>query len=116
MSDDMPVDVVIGSTEPQAVDPIEEQLRPLGPARAEPTREPVTILALTAGVVALAKALVELWQTRHPQAEHAQDGQVKSEHPQVSITIEVQSGATLQLGDVRSAAEIEEFIAAHAPR
>jgi hypothetical protein len=105
MSHEIQVDVVIGSTQAHAVDPIEEQLSPLHPTRADTVREPVTILTLTAGAIALTKSLVDLWQTRHAKPEPAQ----------APITIEVESGATLQLGNVQSAAEIERFIAAHSP-
>ena len=105
MSNEMQVDVVIGSSQADAVDPIEEQLSPLHPTRADAVREPVTILTVAAGVIALTKSLIELWQTLH----------AKPELPKAPITIEVESGATLQLGDVQSAAEIERFIATHSP-
>jgi hypothetical protein len=105
MSNEMQVDIVIGSTQAHSVDPIEEQLSPLNPTRADAVREPVTILAVTAGVIALTKSLVELWQTLHAKHEPAQ----------APVTIEVESGAILQLGDVKSAAEIERFIATHSP-
>jgi hypothetical protein len=107
MSGEMQVDIVVGTTDSKAVERIEQQLDQAGTTRLDTTREPVavTILAVTAGAIALAKSLVELWQSTH----------AKAGHPQPSITIEVESGATLKLGSVLSADEIEHFIASHAP-
>lgn len=101
MSDEMQVDIVIESTAADIVDPIEDQLSPLHPTRADTVREPVTILALTVGAVKLANSLIGLWQTHHAKPE------------QPTIRIEVESGATLNLTTVQSAAEIQQFIAAH---
>ncbi len=92
------VDVVIETTDTNAVADIESELQPLEPVLSPATREPVTILAVSAGVVQLIKALVDLWQSKKRKATSP------------AIRIEVASGATLQLDVVKSAQEIEVFI------
>jgi hypothetical protein len=99
--DEITVDVILGTTDAHAVTLIESELRELSPSRADTTREPVTILVVSAAAIALATKLVELWQS------------AKKKPQSPTITIEVESGATLNLDTVGSADEIERFLATH---
>ncbi|WP_432973676.1 hypothetical protein [Dactylosporangium sp. CA-233914] len=101
MADELQVDVVVESTDPAALATVESGLAGLVPARADTTRDVTTILTVSAAAVALAKGLVELWQT------------LRTKPNQPKVSIEVESGATLVLGDVQSVGEIEQFVAVH---
>jgi hypothetical protein len=100
VADDLQVDVIIETIDADVVASIHEDLSPLRPEPADATRELVTILTIAAGAVTLATKLVELWK------------KLKAKPNPPAITIEVQSGATLNLGTVQAAEEIERFIAA----
>jgi hypothetical protein len=101
VADEITVDVILGTIDADTVAPIEAELRELAPSRADPTRELVTILTVSAAAITLANKLVELWNSAH----------AKPQPP--SITIEVESGATLNLDTVQTPDEIQRFLETH---
>lgn len=100
MTDDPQIDVIIDSTDAESVASIREHLAPMHPVQADTTREVLTILTITAAAVTLATNLVGLWK------------KLKAKPNPPAVSIEIQSGATLNLNAVRSAEDIERFVTA----
>lgn len=92
------VDVSVESTDPEVISAVEAPLQSLQPERLEATREILTVLTVAAAVVTLAKGLVDLWKSLHRQSDPPK------------VTIEVASGDSLVLSNVRSSDQIHEFL------
>lgn len=100
VTEELQVDVIIETIDADTVAPILEHLASANPVQADTTRELVTILTISAAAVTLATKLVDLWK------------KLKAKPNPPAITIEVQSGATLNLSAVQTAEDIERFVAA----
>ena len=127
MADELQIDIILEGADPATVEQVRSTLAELGPTTLEPTRELITIISVASAAVALAQKLIDLWKsTRAARSESsgAADSKPSADTTAAksapgpaaapNITIEVQSGATLILNQVTSAAEIERFVAAHA--
>jgi hypothetical protein len=79
---------------------IESHMQSLHPTRIPNTRDPVTILVVTASALQLADSIVDLWRSMKKKGAPSLP----------SVTIEVQSGATIELGTVKSKEEIRSLV------
>lgn len=98
MDGQVQADIVIETTDAAVVAPIRRQLAELDPAQGDPARELVTILTVTAAAITLASSLIDPWKS------------LRAQPAPPTIVIEVESGATLNLGTVGSATDIERFV------
>ena len=100
--------VTVNSDDSDVTENVLAQLEPFREGEIERTRDFGVSIALAASVVALAKAIVDLWHSMKSTPVST-----KSMPQRAAITVEARDGSVLLLSRVNDKAEIDRFLAEH---
>jgi hypothetical protein len=92
------MDIRIDSNDPAITEPIELALKPLAPKRLEQHRDIGLVLTVVGPALSLAEGLIALWRD------------LKHRKSSAIVIVEVESGATLDLNEVKSDKEVRDFV------